>query len=248
MTKGMEIIAHRGASHDAPENTLAAIRLGWAQGADAVEIDVHCSKDGQVVVFHDATLSRTAGVRRRVASQTVAELQSFDVGSWKHTRFAGERVPTLAEALATIPKGRRLFVEIKCGPECIPAFAKTFRASRKAASQDVPIGFGIETMRGIKEALPELEVAWVAEFRRTLRGWSPQAETLIERAKAAGLDALDLDGRGPLDAEFVGKVHAAGLRLYVWTVDAPARAEKLRAAGIDGVTTNKPGWLREELF
>ena len=248
MTKGMEIIAHRGASHDAPENTLAAIRLGWAQGADAVEIDVHCSKDGQVVVFHDATLSRTAGVRRRVASQTVAELQSFDVGSWKHTRFAGERVPTLAEALATIPKGRRLFVEIKCGPECIPAFAKTFRASRKAVSQVVPIGFGIETMRGIKEALPELEVAWVAEFRRTLRGWSPQAETLIERAKAAGLDALDLDGRGPLDAEFVGKVHAAGLRLYVWTVDAPARAEKLRAAGIDGVTTNKPGWLREELF
>ena len=102
-------------------------------------------------------------------------------------------------------------------------------------------------MRGIKQALPELEVAWVAEFRRTLRGWSPKAETLIEKAKAAGLDALDLDGRGPLDAGFVGKVHAAGLKLYVWTVDAPSRAEKLRAAGIDGVTTNKPGWLRKQL-
>ena len=244
----MEIIAHRGASHDAPENTLAAIRLGWAQGADAVEIDVHLSKDDQVVVIHDATLSKTAGVRRRVVSQTVAELQSFDVGSWKHARFADERIPTLGEALATIPKGKRLFVEIKCGPQCIPAFAKTVRASRKAAAQVVPIGFGLETMRGIKMALPELEVAWVAEFKRTLRGWSPRAETLIEKAKAAGLDALDLDGRGPLDAGFVGKVHAAGLRLYVWTVDAPARAEKLRAAGIDGVTTNKPGWLRKQLF
>ena len=244
----MEIIAHRGASHDAPENTLAAIRLGWAQGADAVEIDVHLSKDGQVVVIHDATLIKTAGVRRRVAWQTLDELQAFDVGSWKHARFAGERLPTLAEALATIPKGKRLFVEIKCGPECIPAFVKTFRASRKAASQVVPIGFDLETMRGIKQALPELEAAWVAEFRRTLRGWSPQAETLIQKAKAAGLDALDLDGRGPLDAEFVGKVHAAGLKLYVWTVDAPARAEKLRAAGIDGVTTNKPGWLRKQLL
>ena len=244
----MEIIAHRGASHDAPENTLAAIRLGWAQGADAVEIDVHLSKDGQLVVIHDATLSKTAGLRRRVASQTLAELQSFDVGSWKHTRFAGERVPTLAEALATIPKGKRLFVEIKCGPQCIPAIAKTFRASGKAASQVVPIGFGIETMRAIKKALPELEVAWVAEFKRTLRGWSPRAETLIEKAKAAGLDAMDLDGRGPLDAEFVGKVHATGLKLYVWTVDAPARAEKLRTAGIDGVTTNKPGWLRKQLL
>lgn len=244
----MEIIAHRGASHDAPENTLAAIRLGWAQGADAVEIDVHLSKDGQVVVIHDATLLKTAGVRRRVALQTLDELQAFDVGSWKHARFAGEGVPTLAEALATIPKGKRLFVEIKCGPECIPAFVKTYRASRKASSQVVPIGFGLETMRGIKQALPELEVAWVAEFKRTLRGWSPRAETLIEKAKTAGLDALDLDGRGPLDAEFVGKVHAAGLKLYVWTVDAPARAEKLRAAGIDGVTTNKPGWLRKQLF
>jgi glycerophosphoryl diester phosphodiesterase len=244
----VEIIAHRGASHDAPENTLAAIRLGWAQGADAVEIDVHLSQDGQVVVIHDATLHKTAGVRRRVALQTVAELQSFDVGSWKHARFAGERVPTLAEALATIPKGKRLFVEIKCGPECIPAFANTFRASRKTASQVVPIGFGSETMQGIKQALPELEVAWVAEFRRTVRGWSPKAETLIERAKAYGLDALDLDGRGPLDAEFVAKVHAAGLKLYVWTVDSPARAGKLRAAGIDGLTTNKPGWLRKQLI
>lgn len=247
MIGGMEIIAHRGASHDAPENTLAAIRLGWAQGADGVEIDVHFSKDGQVVVIHDADLRRTAGVRRRVASQTLAELKTFDVGSWKHQRFTAERVPTLAEAQATIPKGKRLFVEIKCGPQCIPAFAKTFRASGKAASQVVPIGFGLETMRGIKMALPELDVAWVAEFKRTLRGWSPQAETLIEKTKAAGLDALDLDGRGPLDAEFVGKVHAAGLRLYVWTVDTPARAEKLRAAGIDGVTTNKPGWLRKQL-
>ena len=243
----MEIIAHRGASHDAPENTLAAIRLGWAQGADAVEIDVHCSKDGQVVVIHDATLHKTAGVRRRVVALSVAELKTFDVGSWKHARFSGERVPTLAEALDTIPKGKRLFIEIKCGPECIPAFAKTFRTSSKAASQVVPIGFGIETMRGIKQALPELEVAWVAEFRRTLRGWSPKAESLIEKTKAAGLDALDLDGRGPLDAGFVGKVHAAGLKLYVWTVDAPSRAEKLRAAGIDGVTTNKPGWLRKQL-
>lgn len=247
MTRGMEIIAHRGASFDAPENTLAAIRLGWAQRADVVEIDVHLSKDDQVVVIHDADLHKTAGIRRRVAALSVAELKTFDIGSWKHARFSGERIPTLAEALATIPTGKRLFVEIKCGPKCIPAFAKAFRASGKAASQVVPIGFSIETMRAIKQALPELEVAWVAEFRRTLHGWSPKVETLIEKAKVAGLDALDLDGRGPLDAEFVGMVHGAGLKLYVWTVDAPARAEKLRAAGIDGVTTNKPGWLRKQL-
>lgn len=243
----MEIIAHRGASHDAPENTLAAIRLGWAQGADAVEIDVHCSKDGQVVVVHDADLRRTARSNSRIALHTLDELQTFDVGSWKHARFAGERIPTLAGALATIPKGKRLFIEIKGGPECIPGFAHAFQASGKSSSQVVPIGFGLETMRALKQALPELEVALVAQFRRTLGGWSPKAETLIAKSKAAGLDALDLDGRGPLDATFVSKVHEAGLKLYVWTVDSPARARELRAAGIDGLTTNKPGWLRARL-
>ena len=160
MTRGMEIIAHRGASHDAPENTLAAIRLGWAQGADAVEIDVHCSKDGHVVVIHDADLRRTAGVSRRVAAQTLNELKAFDVGSWKDARFADEHIPTLAGAMATVPDGKRLFVEVKCGPECVPAFVKTFHASGKAASQIVPIGFGIETMRPSSRRCPNWRWRW----------------------------------------------------------------------------------------
>lgn len=243
----MEIIAHRGASHDAPENTLAAIRLGWVQGADAVEIDVRCSKDGEVVVIHDAGLLRTAGVRKPVASQTLKELRALDAGDWKHSRFAGEPIPTLAEALDTIPDGRRLFVEIKCDRAIVPAFTKAFRRSGKAPSQVMPIGFGAATMRAIKQAVPKLEVALVAEFRRTLRGWSPMAETLIAKAKGARLDALDLDGRGPIDEVFVSKVHEAGLKLYVWTVDAPPRARLLRDAGIDGLTTNKPGWMRKQI-
>ena len=225
----MEIIAHRGSSHEAPENTLASIKLGWAEGADAVEIDVHASKDGQIVVIHDANARRTAGVSRQVAARTLAELQALDVGRWKHARYSGERIPTLGEALATVPAGRRMFVEIKGRRECVGAFARTFRESGLLPDQVVPIGFDLETMRLMKRELPELEVAWVAQFRRTFRGWSPKAEPLIERAKEAGLDALDLDGRGPLDEEFAGKVHAAGLKLYVWTVDVPARARRLRA-------------------
>jgi glycerophosphoryl diester phosphodiesterase len=245
-TIGTEIIAHRGASHDAPENTLASIRLGWQQDADAVEIDVQFSKDGHIVVIHDDNTRKTAGVRKKVSAQTLAQLKALDVGGWKHARWAGERIPTLAEAFATIPNGRRLFVEIKCGSECIPKFVEDFKASGKQPAQVVPIGFSLETMRQLKEALPKLEVCWVAAFRRTLRGWSPKAETLIARAREADLDGLDVGGRGPVNAEFARKVHQAGLKLYIWTVDSPPQAKRLIAAGVDGITTNKPGWLRAQ--
>src|SRR6478672_5367982 len=105
----MQIIAHRGASFDAPENTLAAIRLGWDQGADGVEFDVRLSRDGQIVVIHDADTRRVANVDRLVSDQTVDELRQLDVGRWKGPQFAGERIPTLAEVLAIVPAGKTAF-------------------------------------------------------------------------------------------------------------------------------------------
>jgi len=244
----MDIIAHRGASFDAPENTLAAIHLGWKQQADAVEIDVQFSKDGAVVVIHDDNTRKTAGVRKRISAQTLAELQALDVGRWKNSQWTGERIPTLAQALAAVPDGKRLFVEIKCGPECIPKFMQDFKASSRKARQVVPIGFSLATMRQLKQALPELQVCWVAEFKRTWNGgWTPSAEALIAQAKEAGLDGLDVSGKGPVDAEFARKVHDVGLKLYIWTVDSPVRAKELIQAGVDGITTNKPGWLRSKL-
>src|SRR4030095_10823194 len=143
----MEIIAHRGASHDAPENTLAAVKLAWAQGADEVEVDVQFSKDGHVVVIHDDDTRKTTGVAKRVRDQALAELRRLDVGRWKDPKWAGERIPTLAEVLATIPSGKRLFVEIKCGPGCIPALAEDFRRSGRKPAQVVLIGFELDTMK-----------------------------------------------------------------------------------------------------
>ena len=247
MRPAPEIIAHRGASFDAPENTLTAIQLGWEQGADAVEIDVHFSKDGHVMVIHDDNTLKTAGVRRKVASQTLAELKALDVGRWKDSKFAGERIPTLTEALGTIPNGKRMFVEIKCGPECIPSFVRDVRNSGRKPDQIVPIGFSLETMQALKRSAPELEVCWIVEFKRTLRGWSPTAGRLIEQVAKAGLDGLDVSGKGPVDAAFTRAVHDAGQTLYIWTVDAPDKARTLIEAGVNGITTNKPGWLRSQL-
>lgn len=248
MPAGTEIVAHRGASFDAPENTLAAIHLAWKQKADAVEIDVQFSKDGQIVVIHDDNTRKIAGVRKKVSAQTLAELKALEVGSWKAAKWTGERIPTLAETLATIPDGKRLFVEIKCGAECVPQFVEDFRRSRKKPAQVAPIGFGLETMRHLKRAMPDLEVCWISDFKRAWNGrWTPNAERLVAQATEAGLDGLDVSGRGPVDAAFARKVHEAGLKLYIWTVDAPAKARRLIAAGVDGITTNKPGWLRSKI-
>ena len=244
----VEIIAHRGASYDAPENTLSALTLGWEQGADADELDVHLTKDGQIVVIHDADTKRTTGVNKVVSDSTLEELRGLDAGSWKGTKWKGETIQTLAEALETLPEGKRVFIEIKCGPEILPALERVLRASGKKPEQLVLIGFNHATMEKAMKRFPECPIYWLAGYKADKRtGRRPEIETLIKKARSAGFNGLDLDFEFPITPKFVSKVNSAGLRLYVWTVDDPAVAARLAAAGVDGITTNRPGWLRERL-
>lgn len=244
----MEIIAHRGASFDAPENTLSAVKLAWKQNADAVEIDVHCSRDGKVVVIHDPTLRKLARCPGNVCDKTLAELQRLDVGLWKDERWRGERIPSIDAVLSTIPKRKRLFIEIKCGVEGLPELVVALNRAKTAVKSVVLIGFSLATLMEAKRRLPEVEVCWIVERKRDWRTarYTPAADSLIERVKEAGLDGLDMAVRG-LHTKFVQEIKTAKLKCYVWTVDSPAVARRLIAAGIDGITTNRPGWLRERL-
>ncbi len=245
--RGVEIIAHRGASHDAPENTLAALRLGYEQGADAGELDIHLSKDGRILVIHDADTARIASRKLAVSAQTAATLRDTDAGQWgkwKGSTFS-EKIPLLAEVLAIVPSGRRLFIEMKAGGEILPELARVVRASRLTPAQLPLITFDLETARAAKRQLPAHEVCWIVDHPVTGRG--PDIEDLIKSTKEAGLDGLDLSQRFPIDSTFVKTVHAAGLKLYTWTVDDPGVARALAAAGINGITTNRPGWLRAQL-
>ncbi len=244
----VEIIAHRGASHDAPENTLASFRLGWEQKADADELDIYLTQDGRIVVIHDADTKRTTGVGGAISNRTLKELRTLDAGSWKGPRWKGEKLPTLDEALATIPEGRRMFIEIKCGPEVLPILEPALRASGKRPEQLVLIGFSYATMKEARKRFPQLPIYWLVGYDGQKGTGKPsETEMLIRKARAAKFDGLDLDFKFPIDPEFVSKVKAAGLRLYVWTVDDAAVARRLTAAGVDGITTNRPGWLRDRL-
>lgn len=243
--KPVEIIAHRGASRDAPENTVAAFKEAWRQGSDGAELDIHFTKDGKIVVIHDATAKRTTGEDWKVAERTLAELRTLDAGTWKHKRFVGEKLPTLDEMLATVPKGKKVFVEVKCGPEVVKELDRVLTASGLKPPQTPVISFNASVIAAVKKIRPDLPAYWLvgltnkAEEKRTVAD-------LISKARAIQADGLDVAASDMVDAAFAEKVKAAGLRLDVWTVDDPAVAKRV-APFVSSITTNRPAWLREQL-
>lgn len=245
----VEFVGHRGASFDAPENTLAAFRMAWARGAKAIELDVHPTKDGSLIVSHDANTKRTTGVSRLIHESTMADLRQLDAGGWKGEYWKGERLPTLEEALATIPEGGRCFIEVKVGAEAIPAVAKAIQESGKRRDQFVIISFQLDAVAAAKQQLPDIEAYYLASFKQdaSTGRWSPSIDELIRQAQSTKADGLDLAYRGPLSSETVAKIRSAGLGLYVWTVDSPEVARQMIALGVDGITSNRPVALEREV-
>jgi glycerophosphoryl diester phosphodiesterase len=248
LASAVEIVAHRGASHDAPENTVAAAKLAWEQNADAVELDIWLTKDGQVAVMHDGNAKRTAGRDAHVTTLTLAEMKQLDAGRWKNPSFAGEKVPSLDEMLATLPAGKRIFIEIKPGPEIVPAMVASLQRMRYTAKQAVIISFNYESIKAAKKALPDYTALWLVRQPVTdAKTTSPSLDDLLRDCRAAKLDGLDLNFNWPLDKAAVKRIKDAGLQLHVWTVNDPAVARRWVGLGVDGITTDRPGWLREQL-
>ncbi len=241
-----EIIAHRGASADAPENTLAAIQLAWQQGADAAEIDVQLTADGQLVAIHDETTLRTGGIDWTVNGRTLAELKTLDVGLWKSRQFFGERIPTLAEVLDLVPAGKRLFIEVKCGDEAIPELDRVLSAAKTTRDQTVLIGLRYLNIAAVKKAFPQRTVFWVAEQFPDGPGlWPLRPPTwhFIQHAQKAGLDGLDVNDVATRPSGDIEVIRQAGLHTCIWTVNSVERARWLRDEGMESITTDVPAKL-----
>ncbi|MGE5295999.1 MAG: glycerophosphodiester phosphodiesterase [Solirubrobacterales bacterium] len=237
-----EVIAHRGASHLAPENTLASVRLAWVLGADVVEVDVHLTKDHRIMAIHDPTTLRTSGTDLVVAETHSSRLRELDVGGHKHPDFAGEPIPFIEEVLATIPDGGRLFIEVKPGPEILPILDEILTRSGKR-SQVAIIGFDLQTMKAAKEIMPDIPAHWLCDKKV----WASSGDSLVKTAKDHGLDGMNIHWSG-VTWRFARAVRKAGLKLYAWTVDNAADADRLNGLGVDGITTNRPGWLKKRIL
>lgn len=246
-TQDVEIIAHRGASHDAPENTLAAVNLAWSHNADAVEVDVYLSADNQIVAVHDKTLKRYGGPDKPIAKMTYQELQKHEVGRWKDKRFTGEPIPLLTEILKTVPSDKRLFIEIKCGVEILPHLKKILHEEDLTEAQTCIICFSQDVIAEASEQLPEIERYWLVSLKRNqaTRKVKPSVESLIQTAQEIDADGLDLGGAiDIINSKYIAEMKDAGLPVYVWTVNSAEEALRLRTAGVSGITTDRPKLLK----
>lgn len=230
------VLGHRGASADAPENTLAAFREALRQGADGVELDVRRCASGELVVCHDAWLDRLAGAHLEVAGTPLAELRRLDVGRRFSAAFAGERIPTLAEALAVLPRAASCNIELKCeAPLREVGLARRLSRELRLAGAGPALvlsSFDPAALALSRLLAPRLPAAMLVDASQSL--------ALREgAARAMGAAALHVEHR-LCTRESVRRWRSRGLRVAAWTVDDPADVERCCAAGVDVLITNRP--------
>ena len=228
------VIAHRGASADAPENTLAAFRLARRLGAGMVELDVRQTKDRRLVVLHDPALTRTTGARAAVASRTLAELADLDAGSWFAPRFARERVPTLAAVLAALGPRMAVNIEIKSGRRPYPGLEARLVAWLRRlgwARRALISSFHLAPLTRVRRLHPTVAIGIL------VHPWSPDAA--LRRARRLGAVSVHPPAR-VVTAPLVDRLHAEGLLVLPYTVDRRDDQARLLRLGVDGFFTNRP--------
>lgn len=233
------IIGHRGSSYTMPENTVLAAVTAWEEGADAVEIDVYATIDDRIVVLHDKSTARTTGEDYDVTSTDSETLTALDAGKWKGPEFEGVRLPYLTDVIEEIPRYKQLVIEIKSGTEIIPLL-KELLTDHSRKSQIIFISFGWEVIKGIHEVFPEVPAFWLSSRKdEVIKRWDEVLET--------GLDGVNLHYK-IIDEDMVRQAHRDGLGILAWTVNDMEEVHRLIEIGIDGITTDRPGYVRAQLL
>lgn len=242
------IVAHRGASAHAPENTLPAFVLAWEHGADAIELDVHLTADGHLVAIHDARTQRVAARDLAVRRSTLSDLRALDVGSWRGATWAGTRISTLSEVLAAAPPDKLVFVELKASRRAVPALAAALAASGLPTERIRVISFNASALRLLKRLAPQYRTSWLVDFETSRSGrLKPSLEKVLAKLRRCKADALGSSASGRIGRSFVEALGAAGYELHVWTVDSPTAARRFARIGVASITTNDPAKIRAAL-
>jgi glycerophosphoryl diester phosphodiesterase len=253
----MQIVGHRGASDDAPENTLESLMLAWEQGAYAAECDIILTKDLRLVLMHDDSTQRTAlgGIDLIVEKTVWSELQKLDVGRWKGEKWSGVRIPLLEDVLRAIPDGKHLFIEIKTGdansgadPRVIDHLPELVEKEMMSPDKISFICFDHLFLNRLKKRLPDYRAYYLTTFQPQPGKWpdvrnDEELEYSINEALRNGIDGLDMENSGIIQKEWVERIHESTLKIGIWsygTDDTLENARRYNDIGIDFFTTNMP--------
>jgi glycerophosphoryl diester phosphodiesterase len=235
-SKGLTVIAHRGASRAAPENTLSAMKRAIEFGADYAECDVSQTKDGEIVLFHDEEMERTTGKEGMIWDYTLSELKELEVGSWFKEEFKGEPIPTLREVVQLV-KGRiKLNIEVKGSakdPESAQKVVDIIR-SEGIEKQCMVTSFEKSVILKVKEIAPDLITGFIFDEEYPADIFEGNWEYVCCK-------------RTIVDKAFVKEAHQKGKKIFIWTVNHPAEMKKFVSLGVDGIITDVPDVLREIL-
>ncbi|MRT93929.1 glycerophosphodiester phosphodiesterase family protein [Ancylomarina sp. 16SWW S1-10-2] len=244
-----KIVAHRGESFIAPENTLSAIKLAWEKGAKAIEIDIHLTADNKIVVIHDKHTGRVGDRKLFVKKRKLHELKGVDVGLKKSEAYKGERIPTLDEVIETVPLDAKLIIEIKCGKEIVNSLLKLLKRVKLRDNQIEIISFNFDVLSLIKKLAPQYKVLCLLDLDYYLPQWllRIKPQEIIKKIKDSGLDGVDVWAGKILDQSFVKAFKEEELCVYVWTVNDLVEAERILSYGVDAITTDRAEWITKQL-
>ncbi|TWU62836.1 glycerophosphodiester phosphodiesterase family protein [Crateriforma conspicua] len=237
------VIAHRGASADAPENTLPAFELAFEQQADGVEGDFYLTIDGQIVCHHDKDTERTGGKKLVVKDCTLDQLRGLEYGQWKAPEFRGTAIPTFQQVYQSVPEGKRFVIELKVGPEIVAPLKAELDRLHHGQIDLLIIAFQEDTVAKCKELLPQIPVHWLTSFRQGDDGVvRPTAAQIAQTVRETSADGVGMQGkRDVIDDAFIAELRRGGCDdFHVWTIDDPADAQYFARLGASGVTTNVP--------
>ena len=240
----VEVIGHRGASTEAPENTLAANNLAFQQKADGVEVDVRLTKDKQLVCMHDKSAFRTAGKRNLIKESTLKQLKSLDVGKWKGKKWSGEAIPSLQEVLSQMPLNKKIFIEVKEGIETIDPLIEDIQKNKLDPKYISIISFHQEVVKRVKQAMESLTVNFLISFSSHKEFLD---EEVLLKLLEFNLDGVGAESHSRLSRNFVELISEKNKKVHVWTVDDINQAKKYKEMGLSSITTNVPGLIKSAL-
>ena len=242
------IVAHRGESFNAPENTLESVILAWKNKVKNVEIDIHLTKDNQIVVIHDKDTQRTSGQKKIIAETNFSELINLDV-AYLSKSLKNIKIPLLKDVLVTVPKYGKLIIEIKSGKKIIPFLSDLLNKEeyKKVQVEIISFDYGVITIA--KKEFPHIKCLWLLDL--DYYWWNfivgIRSKKLIEKLTKSKLDGANLYAGKIANRKFVETLIKNKFIVYVWTVNEPSIAYKYIEFGVTGITTDKPSWMINEL-